>query len=139
MADQTYEPIDAIAVVIKDATGIEPTCGEGQDLQDFLETKATAAKSGVRLFVAYNGFTDADRYASGYESDGGAENYTLYIQTDKNLRAIVNKIRAYLNDETAGNADFTDTSYNRRMITATGGAAMREKGFGVFEMNIRIL
>lgn len=138
MAEQPkkYEPIEAIANMVVTATGIKPTCGEGHDLSDFLASKATAADKGTRIFVAYHGFSGAELYANGAATDSDVENYTIYIQADKNVRETVNKIKEFLRiDE---NVEFKDTSNNFRVIAATSGSAMREKGFGVFEMNIRV-
>lgn len=139
MAEQPkkYEPIQAIEIVIKEATGIKPTCGEGHDLFEFLQTKATATTKGARVFVSYHGFAGGEIYASGRQSDSDTENYTIYIHTDKSVREIVNKIRAFLRKDS--NMIFVDTCGDRRIIAITGGSAMREQNFGVFEMNIRIL
>lgn len=136
MAKPKKEPIEAIADVVEAATDVTPTCGEGHDLADFLTTKATASEKGTRIFVAYHGFTGGEIYTSGQQSDNDTENYTIYIHAGNNVRETVNKIKRHL--RTDENMIFTDTTGEMRVIAATGGAAMRENGFGVYEMNIRV-
>jgi len=138
MAEQPkkYEPIEAIGNMVETATGIKATCGEGHDLNDFLQSKATASEKGTRIFVAYHGFAGGEMYSDGRQSDSDTENYTIYIQAEKNVRETVNKIKQFL--RTDENMEFRDTTNSRRIIAATGGSAIREKGFGVFEMNILI-
>lgn len=131
-------PLTAIAQAVTDALRVECTTGEGQELYQFLESTATVQKDGLRIFVAYTGFRAGARYSSGYETSDGAETYSLYIQAHdkKSVRETVNKLRSHLREEP--NAEFTDDAGEKRFISATGGAAMREKGFGVFEMQLTI-
>ena len=130
-------PLAAIAEAVKSATKTECATGEGYELGNFLGEKATSQKDGLRLFVTYSGFREGKRYMDGYENEGGSETYTLYIQAGgQKLRETVNAIRDYLRKPP--NAEFIDTSGGYRFIAANSGAAMRENGYGVFEMTLTI-